>query len=255
MDFIKREVENIFLGIGISGKHNLTEGLPFDVLGLMLEAEEIKRSNDSSVNVLIADEHAKTNGFSIFEIESVTQQIKPLIENIIDKLEFSSWGVFLGSELVNDDKYIEIIDKIPKFGSDYLRHQLADVHWFESERNVAVKIGWEYADIIGKDESFFDKMHCEFYNETGIEFVYGKSGRRLSGREMSPYLCFNSDDRLLLSENEDVSSKIKQANKKTTRKYFNSICGSYEQITGRTFDRNINLKQKMLMIYDDLFRL
>ena len=55
----KTRENNIFLGIGLTTSSEVSIGVPFDILGIVLVAEKIRRKlNFSKVIVQIADEHA-----------------------------------------------------------------------------------------------------------------------------------------------------------------------------------------------------
>jgi len=242
----------VFFGVGIGTSRGISQGVPFDVMGMILEAEGIKRRNNSEVTVLVADEHAKVNGFSLVQIEEVSGETKALIENITNSMGFADWNFVLGSEIMRDGQYREIFSNLSDIDNSYIRKQLTDVQWFNQERGVGVKLGWRSLEC-ARDEGFFDRKFQEFFPDSNMEFVYTEAGKLLSGQEAAPYFCTNTFDRLVLTPNEDISSKVKRASKRVTRKYWSNIVSVYERMVDTDLG-NVNLKQKLTKIYDNLFR-
>jgi hypothetical protein len=56
---VSENMPNIFIGCGIATKTQISQAVPFDIIGFLLSAEFIKRQiPKSQVCLLIADQHA-----------------------------------------------------------------------------------------------------------------------------------------------------------------------------------------------------
>jgi hypothetical protein len=94
----------LFFGIG-GGSKALCKGLPFDVLGMLLTGEKLKRELClSECRILLANRITYTNiqkspEFSMVSIDNVMKGEKELLQLAVNKFGFSNWKVFLQTDL------------------------------------------------------------------------------------------------------------------------------------------------------------
>lgn len=232
-----------YFGIGLSNRHGLTEELPFDVMMLILGAELTKRKLDlETATTLIADEHAKTNGFSEADIDAIAKTRREFLFRSLDRLTFRDWEIRLGSEIARDPYHEEILSKhFP--GNRYERMQLADMEFFRAQ-GKSVKIGWKH-DGMEFDERHFDRMYASVFGNA-TTFVYTGAGRSLDGTPLPPYLHVPGKPRLILSPSEDISQKVGQMPKKV-RSHFNRVADLFERVVyGSVQDRQNTNKPEYL---------
>jgi hypothetical protein len=80
----------VFYGTGLCTPTELSVGLPFDILAMILVAERIRRTfGFNKVVHHIADTHAKSNGkWDDSKIDDLAQQTKTMLERNSKNLEF-----------------------------------------------------------------------------------------------------------------------------------------------------------------------
>jgi len=97
----------LFLGIG-GGRRLLTRGVPFDVIVMIMAAEELKqRFKIKKAVILIADEITKINAFSLRQIDQVSNYEYMFFTKLIAFLGFENWSVIRQSDYISDNEYIE----------------------------------------------------------------------------------------------------------------------------------------------------
>lgn len=216
-----------YFGVGLcnGGKEpKLTQGMPVDVLMLIFAAEFV----GTEKYILVADLHARANGFEDDEIERTAKQQKETLLRAIENLGFLDWKVLLASEFpCSDDKlpgsadnmYSRILDSIED-PNEYVRKELCDMRWFNLVKGVKVKLGWALEGSRKSDETSFDRKYAETFEE-GIDdkmsgrmsFIYTMPGKTFDPKRprSAPYFCSDPETRLLLKRGEDVSRKFHDA--------------------------------------------
>ncbi len=195
-----------YFGMGISGRYNLAEYLPFDSLGMILTAELVKRKlNLEDSTIIIADEHAKTNGFDVKTIDRIAKERRELLNKISENLS-CKLNIVLGSETSLNEEYKTILNGISK-GNSYEKAQFADME-FQRRKGKNVKIGWGHRSM-SMDERYFDRLYKELFGDT-TTFVYVETGRALDGSRLPPYLNSGNRPRLMLREDEDLDMRFGQ---------------------------------------------
>jgi len=103
-DIITRE-SSIFAGIGLCTDHEVTAGVPFDVLGIILTAEKLRRKLAMKRIILqIADNHAQSNNLiPADELTNVAVSVKFTIQKILDELDLIHISLFLSSQIGKTD--------------------------------------------------------------------------------------------------------------------------------------------------------
>lgn len=249
---IDNSIGNYF-GIGLSNRNGVSRELPFDVLGMVLSSELIRRELDlDRSTVLIADEHAKVNGCEM-EIDKVAKERKEFLEATLEKLRLSNFNVALSSNVAKDTEYAQILSTI-KIGERYERLQLADVEWFR-KRGVGIKIGWSHPSM-RFDERHFDEFYRAVFFGNPIAFIYTQAGRSLDGTPLPPYMHIADKPRLLLKADEDIDYKTDQISK-GVRAYFNHLLDLFEKMVyGSVSNPNNtrdNFKARLRNTYGEIF--
>lgn len=244
-----------YFGIGVSNRHGLTENLPFDTLSMILLAEVIKRELGlEESRIIVADEHAKTNGFNEADIDRISKPRKDFLERTLDRLGFINWEVVLGSEIAKDPQYEEILARINR-GNRYERAQLADMELYRRVKK-GIKIGWKH-EPMEFDERHFDELYRSIFGNT-TTFVYTEAGKALDGTPLPPYLDSPNRPRLFLREGEDLDYKVSQMSRRV-RTYFNRILDLHERVlygsirTNDSQNTPENLKGRLREVYTTIF--
>lgn len=202
------EASGVFFGVGLcNGNNVLSDGLPVDVLAMLLTAEHI----DAPKYILIADTHAVSNGLDQKAVDETARRTQATLQRTIDNLGLQGWEIIRASEIDRTPAYQAILTKIPE-ENEYIRRQLADMAWFVQERGVNIKVGWVLEGSKNADERMFDQ---EFRRQVGLPLssIYTEQGRTFNETRcrVPPYHCADREDRILLEEGEDVAMKIAAA--------------------------------------------
>jgi hypothetical protein len=222
----------LYLGIGLCNSDELSHEMPFDVLSMLLSGEKLKRELGFLHNdVLIADEHAKTNGLDLSDIDTAAKYRRDLFWQIFDRLGLRDWNVHLASDICRKSDYMDTLREVsmslPPGMHQYVAMELADMEWFR-KNGTDVKLGWRSKGS-KYDEEFFDRLYREHIDRP-LTFIYTKPGRALNGNTFPPYLSTHEpNERLNLIRDEDIESKIRQMPKKT-RRYFSQITQLFESL-------------------------
>lgn len=255
---------SIYYGTGLTTPRAIGVGLPFDVLGMVLVAERIKRTLGlKAIYHHIADTHAKTNEW--IDPQEVDRRAKITEETLIrvaHNLELSGFNVVLSSRFDQSTEYEELVrhfrDKSQEH--EYVIREMADMEWYRRRHRTTVKMGWiiQASEApVGFDERLFDQEYKRIEGEK-LSFVYTKPGRTLdlSRPKASPYIQIAGENRLLLERGENVAQKIEGAAQRMkdphlggTRKHVENIVRLYERLFG-TFGK-IPLEEKAQAIIDN----
>ncbi len=228
-----RNSKGNYLGIGISGRRELTEELPFDAMGMILTAELLKREFGLERSVIIvADRHAKTNGFDSAAIDRIAKNRRELLENTLQNLGLERFDVVLGSETFQGPLYQRMnsqqrVNAGYFIGNSYESEQLNDMA-LQGRTGENIKIGWS-RDSMTMDERHFDDIYRTWVGDD-TTFVYVEHGRALDGTPMPPYLNNRNLPRLFLKADEDIG-KVGDAPRKV-RNYFTRIVDLFDEVTG-----------------------
>ena len=211
---------NIFMGIGLwSAKDGLTEGLPVDVMQMLLSAamvrSQILQANlgaSSKIIVLIADSMAVGEGADTDRVLQIVQIYKKSLEPLLDLLKIKeSAQIVLSSELESCDQYQKVLVSVDnsqiiqqlkvddEVHYDYVRTQTAIIRYMNTQEDVGVKVGWMCkpsstqvlqdrgsAQLLQKwDELKFDRWGEEICEGSSMQYIYTKAGLKQSGNEKS----------------------------------------------------------------------
>ncbi|MBC8500937.1 MAG: hypothetical protein H8D38_04185 [DPANN group archaeon] len=254
------EINNIYLGTGVSTATDLSVGTPFDVLSMILLAEKVRRAtNNETIYHNIADTHALTNKFPAEKVQAATLTQKNNISRITKSLGLENYEVILSSEFHNLKDYADIVSRLEVEAHEYVKYEVADIEFFRKTRNAGIKIGWAIkSDTQTKfDEVFFDKYYQQVFGNSIIS-IYSVSGKRLDDKapNAAPYILTEREleTRIQLSSNEDVEKKLANADCSPTtlkmmKNHLKSITRLYqeliEQLEGNIEEKTNYIIQKI----------
>jgi len=237
------EVNALYFGVGIcNGVPMLSAGLPIDVLSMVLSGEQI----DVPKHILVADTHAITNGFDAHSVDRLAGQYQETLQRVIENLGFAGWQVARASEIDQTPTYRDLLGTI-EASHDYIRRELADMHWFNCEHDVNLKVGWALNGSKKSDETSFDQEFKRQFDDP-LGFIYVVPGRTFDPRRLrsAPYFCTNPEERILLQADENVANKLALAQEKfgeqATRPYKNFL----SQVI-RLYDKTVERAERGLL--------
>lgn len=257
---------SIYYGTGLTTPRAISEGLPFDVLGMMLTAERMRQAGGfEHVYHHIADTHAKTNDW--IDPEAVDR----VAERTVDTLERVRRGLGLGhfqfvraSSFDTTPEYASLVDSFA--GSEeheYVRREMADMEWYRTRGDVRIKMGWiiqaKETDM-GFDERRFDREYLRFHPGQ-MSFIYTKPGRTFdtSRPKASPYISVAGEGRLMLAPGVDVQeafAAVGDPNLGGARKHLQNIVRAYEGLygsLGKIGQDGVTFESKVQHIIDKCF--
>ncbi len=209
----------IYYGTGLTTPRAMGVGLPFDVLGMILVAEKLKRTTGlKSVYHHIADTHAKTNEWiDPDQVDKRAKVVKEVLERVAQNLGLGGFHVVLSSEFDKSSEYQELVNFFNSKSEEheYVRREMADMEWYRQRHDVTMKMGWiiqASETIMGFDERLFDREYVRI-NGKQLSFLYTKPGRTFDKPrpKASPYIQIKDESRLLLESGENVARKINDA--------------------------------------------
>ena len=223
---------NIFLGGGIATKSKISQTVPFDLLGFMLTAEQVKRQTQGVVHCLIADQHAwLANQLNQDQATESAHHLRQTIQAIIVKFKLTNWHVHLASKIFTEAT-----------ASNYEALETRDIKHFANNHQVGVKIGWTFSPkVVGvTDESHFDTLH----NLPTILIKPGLTSDPAKPHE-SPYICTDPTTRITFSDsnNWDISPAVQN--------HLRSICLLFENLF-EPFPPKTPIQEKCKMIIDQV---
>lgn len=276
------EFENdpyIFFGIG-GGSKALCKGLPFDVLTMILTGEKIRKEMGiKKGRILLANRITYTNisrnpEFSEESIDRVMKAEKEIIKLVLRKFKILQyWDVFLQTdiesvigkhEVKNYEDLIKQGDSSPLVGGHHYAIEMSDIYSLVGKKSGGIKLGWFMRNLDKEnggyimDEQPFHVRYILFMAKQNIcnkvTLAYANAGARLypgpTGHleKESPYICYQPENRLLLSPFEKPIEKLKKATLaggafqyKYYRKLMNGIIELFEELVlGKNENGTIN---------------
>lgn len=257
----------IYYGTGLTTPRAIGVGLPFDVLGMVLVAEKIKRTLGlKAIYHHIADTHAKTNEWiDPREVDRRANIVKETLLRVAANLQLSGFNVALSSEFDESPEYEELVRHFRERSKEheYVIREMADMEWYRIKHGTIIKMGWIIQATeapAGFDERLFDKEYRRIEGDK-LSFVYTKPGRTLdlNRPKASPYIQIAGENRLLLEKGENAAKKMDETSKRTNdfnlggaRKHIESIVRAYEKLFG-SFGK-LPLEEKVQTIIDKATR-
>lgn len=230
---------NIFMGLGLwSMDHGLSEGLPIDVMSMLLSATlmrtkimETNLGSSSKIILLLADSMAVREGAEKEKVLKVVEVYKKSLLPLLDLLNIKESSEFvLSSELETSQQYLEVVESIESSQVvqqlreedekhyAYIRTQTAIASYMNSYRQVGIKVGWIYADSESSicrslssqelkrwDELKFDRWCAEICKDVKMEYLYARAGvkqirtgKSINLLEGCPYTAYATDQRYVI---------------------------------------------------------
>ncbi|MEK7513551.1 MAG: hypothetical protein AAB430_00055 [Patescibacteria group bacterium] len=227
---------NIFIGIGIATKTQISQTVPFDIIGFLLSAEFIKRQiPHGKIFLLIADQHAwLANNFDRNKCQKSANNLLKTIQKIIKNLKLKNWQISLASQIFPD--------ALPQSYEDLEKR---DVTHFFNHHLCGIKIGWSFSltETNHKtDESHFDKNipMLSIFTKPGV------TNNPIKPQE-SPYICTDPTTRITL----DQLSTSKVESKTAVKNHLNRITMLFEQLI-KTFPNKTPLENKIKIIINQI---
>lgn len=258
----------ILFGMG-GGSQRLCQGLPFDVLSMVLTAEKLRRELDlGTINILCANDITHTNigkhpEFSIESIDRVMSAERDLLRLVIDRFGFGDhFRIFLSTDLEKEvgpglkQEYDEMVldaKEVPFVYDQYYAMEIAEMYSLINQSVGGVKLGWFMNNADPKnpkyimDEQPFDARYALYLASrrltNKVSIPYARAGVRLypdsSGhaQKVPPYIDYDPKNRILLSPFEDAVTKMIEASKagggtnfKYIRRHFFTINKLFEEL-------------------------
>jgi hypothetical protein len=255
----KHQGENIFFGIGLMTSTAFSEAIPFDILGMFFIAELMRRAlNSEKVFVLVADQHANTNGLATTEIvEAISERTILTLQSIIQAFDFHHFQIIQTTLLYLDGEMQAILQQLPAISNAYLKHEVADTLWLHQHHNVGVKLGWSMSkeqSAQGHDERFFDSEIRKFSSD--ISFIHMKPGRtgNTMRQRVSPYVSIAGEDRLILRNGENAQEKMSRWRRdprnsaaKPLLRHISQIVRLHEKLFASIIAKSLDEKVQMLI--------
>lgn len=236
---LKENSLNIFMGIGLwSVKDGLSEGLPVDVMQMLLSATvirsqiiEVHREKLSKVIVLIADSMAQQEGAEKEKVSRIVSIYKRGLESLLHLLKLNECTkIVLSSDLeqsktylmtlkmLEDSPHLKKLKEEDKVHYSYIRTQTAITHYMNQYEQVGIKIGWIYKNSVQHltqsllpqslkfwDELKFDRWYEIVRPDSTLQYVYTKAGLKHSSTtkhtnvsEGCPYTGYSKDQRYMI---------------------------------------------------------
>lgn len=230
---------NIFMGIGLwSLKDGLSEGLPVDVMQMLLSATmmrsriiEANPGKISKVMILIADSMAIREGAEKNQVAQLVQIYKKSLEPFLDLLNIKDCSeILLSSELESCSQYGKVLESVEnsqilkqlkiedQAHHAYVRTQTAITRYMNLYGHAGIKVGWICAEsskqlhrrvsaqsLMHWDELKFDRWCQEICPDSTMQYLYSKAGLKQSGHiksinvtEGCPYTAYPRDRRYIV---------------------------------------------------------
>ncbi len=227
----KRGPANLYFGTGLTSRAEISAGLPFDFLGMMLPAELLRRKLGlGKVIQEISDTHAYLVNQNVDPrvVSEKARTQKALIDRIAKRLGMQdTYEVVCASSYQTTQEYQAITKELrevvagtkdaglsPQFSAEigenpYFRMQWAGMAYLRRQQNVQVKLSWLIEDdskIKGYDERAFDRGFLSLGRDS-MSFAYVYSGLTFdsaSNFRVIPYTAKSGEQRLMLQDGESA---------------------------------------------------
>lgn len=236
-----RRPKTVMLGIGLCKRDRLSEGLPLDVLGVLLPAEQVRRAlRATSLVVIVADAHAVDAGADARVVALRAADVARKLRRVARVCGLSALKVTRASALQSYRGYrralAEVDERCERRDNVYVRRQLADVAFMNRALGGVVKVGWTIARSLSQrhhgDEVFFDSRFRELISDE-VPFVYCKPGRTLRDArpKAPPYVAVDATARVMLASDENPAQKLRIATGKASAQTVRGVRNHLKAIT------------------------
>lgn len=265
-DSLTRPEGSIYYGTGLTTPRAISVGLPFDMLGMMLTAERVRRAgNLETVYHHIADTHAKTNSWiDPRAVDAVAETTVATLEQVKHNLGLEHFEFVLASSFDSEPEYESLLQSLGDSEEhEYVRREMGDMEWYRIKHDVRIKMGWiiqaKETDM-GFDERRFDREYLRFHPGQ-MSFIYTKPGRTfdVSRPKASPYISVANEGRLMLAPGVDVRAVCAangDPNLGGAKKHLQNIVRAYEGLygsLGKIGANGLTFEDKVQQIIDRCF--
>jgi hypothetical protein len=232
--FVDSNNLNIFLGGGVATKTKISQAVPFDLLGFVLTAEQIKRITRGKVHMLIADQHAwLANNLDRAQATRAATNLNIIVTRIVRQFNFTDWHIHFASKLFSNQP-----------PTNYENLEVRDIDHFTRKFQCNIKLGWTFSpkETGITDESHFDKFH----NLSTVLIKPGLTDSPAKPHE-SPYICTDPSMRIIFanSNNWQLSPAIKN--------HLQNICLLFENIV-KPFPPKTPVEEKCKIIINQVLK-
>ena len=264
---VRERPRAIVLGVGLSARGRMSAGLPFDVIGMLLAAEQLRRAAGARrIVALIADRHALTNGFSELHVAPRAREVERQLHAVQRALRLPL-HVVRASTLHARRSHAALVRRVERCAGSahpYVTLQVADTEWLRRRHGAIVKLGWALdarpcAASSTLDERLFDQRFREWVGSS-VGFAYVRAGRTFDlGRPLAaPYLVIDAGRRLLLSPDEREGEKLERFLAQAPREARGAVMRHLRRIT-RVYDRAIapldgTVTERVRDVLDHIYR-
>lgn len=260
-----RAPRSVFAGVGLVCDGGLSRGVPFDVLGLLLSAESVRRAAGcDELIVLLADAHAVCHGLPESVVAQGAARYRHVLGRIAERCGLSRMRVLSASELHREPSYLRelrnVESRAPAGADPYVTREVADIRHFAAQRGALIKVGWALQPSrlgADRDERMFDEAF-ERWVGSGAWFVYTKAGRPLDDRRRKapPYAESDPARRICLHGGEDAATKLTLARQRLSPSTFRGVQRHLNAIT-RSYTKLVrplegSLESRVQAVIDDV---
>ncbi len=205
----------IYYGTGLTTAKKPSVGIPFDILGLLLLAEDARRQLgwDGPIIQLIADSHALWAGTTTpEEVNRLATMVQTTIQQVAERLGITNVLPLRASAFDHGPDYQQIIQRFAAEPNEYIQREWSDIIYLHEHFQLELKISWTVGGQPkpgGYDERLYDLRFAEVAPDYHMSFLYCKPGRTfdVDRQKVSPYITIEGENRLLL----DPSTHVQQA--------------------------------------------
>lgn len=228
----------LLFGMG-GGSKAICKGFPIDVLSMVLTAEKLRRELSlGRCRVICANGITYTNipnnsEFSQEGIDRVLSAERDILQLALERFGIADhWDVFLESDIEKIigregkevyDHIVEDAEATPFISGHHYALEMAQMYTLLNQETGGVKLGWFIRNINRAkpeyimDEQPFDARYTTYLAYRGltnrISIPYARAGVRLypgigGVNKDAPYICYDPNDRILLSPFEDPVAKL-----------------------------------------------
>lgn len=241
---------SMYFGTGLSTTKSMSQGFPFDLLGMVCTAVLLQRQLGlKQIIHEISDLHAKTNGFcDKGAVDRLAARQKRMMVEMARRLGIEDVYIpVLASEYQNQGTYLEILRRVQADDALsqeplYAQRQWAGMEWLQRYQKVGLKLSWLISerDPAKFDERFFDENYPQPSDLTPLSYIYTPTGRTFDpaqGRKC-PYSSAPGEKRLMLDGRDPrpfLEPFMGEGQPKAIRKplaHYQAIVDVFEQVFG-----------------------
>ena len=209
---------SLYFGTGLTTARAMSVGVPFDVVGMIVVAEKLRRRLGlDRIIQLIADTHALSNEFTdAATISALASQMRDTTARVAQLVGMGEvFTPILASGFHESPDYLEVYNGIKSDDHEYVRREWADIEFLRRQYGLRVKLSWivdPKTKKIGFDERLYDRRFREVMGQA-MSFLYIWAGRTLDRdrQKASPYISIPGERRIMLQPGECVQAKLDEA--------------------------------------------